>query len=188
MYRCEFVINGFDMKDIEKAHKEVWRAFTDQDPKNRRFVFRIDGNCVVALSETFPIETDRLVIRECKVVDFSGFDEDQVVSFAGRINPVKCETKTNKMIQFKTEEGIYDWLLDKLSGDDFFPCVGIPEFRFLEMGVLKAGKKSIFWADVEGKIVVLRKGKFVEHFRKNAPCGFGREGSYGFGLIDLWGE
>jgi CRISPR system Cascade subunit CasE len=192
LYITNIYINQKDiisrLRNPYNWHALIWQLFFDRLSNIREFVFKVDQNNIILLSQQPP----KLLpwgIFEIKKVPEDFLLHDQYM-FSLRANPtIKCvvrletgERKKNgrRVSIYKTDE-LIDWLNGKAHDSGF--CVesvdvGHPVQQFFRKNG-KLGKHIS--VDFSGILNIMDKDAFVSAFKK----GIGSAKAFGFGMLIL---
>jgi CRISPR system Cascade subunit CasE len=177
---------ALQIKDAYGIHRAVYDLFPANTEGKRDFLFAdIGGDYfarkILILSGRAP-QAPLIGNIEVKEVP-ERFLEHTCYAFQIRLNPVKREKQSGKLVPVKGRENLVRWFITKSSAAGFtvdeaclqIDRIGIQEFE-KQTGTVTQGK-AVF----KGKLTVTDRELFKRAFRE----GIGRGKGFGFGLLQI---
>lgn len=188
----DMAVRQLHLHDVYDWHQFVWRAFSDNDDKTRRFLTRLDrrrdGFRLLVLSvdkPTCPKAADRAgCVWQTRAIS-PEFFEFRRFRFQLRANPTKRDNATRKRVPLRTEGELLTWMDRKAEQSGF--AVDVDELRVNQEGRewfrIASRKMTGFHhaVDFAGVLSVTDLTRFLIAFNR----GIGSAKAFGFGMLTL---
>ncbi|NLK45062.1 MAG: type I-E CRISPR-associated protein Cas6/Cse3/CasE [Treponema sp.] len=172
--------------DTYTIHKLVYSLFPQENETTRTFLFLYKGGNfqekrIILLSKNKP-KKPNIGFLESKEIPAAFLDQDYY-GFEVQINPVRCDSKTKKLIPIKGKQEIARWFSEKSSsfGFEILPAsLSISDTDVVQFD--KKDKKVVLAKAVcTGRLKVTNRSLFIKSFEN----GLGRGKAFGFGLLQI---
>lgn len=172
--------------DTYTIHKLVYSLFPQENETTRTFLFLYKGGDfhekkILLLSKKEPLKPD-IGFLESKELP-AAFLEQDYYGFEVQMNPVRCDSKTRKLIPVKGKEEIAQWFSEKSGsfGFEILPAsLSVSNTDVLQFD--KDGKRVVLGKAVcTGRLKVTDRSLFISSFEN----GLGKGKAFGFGLLQI---